>query len=160
SWDFLTQRSGFRRCRRKAICWKSGTTVWLFRRRAELIENWSFGSTSILTRTATCLWRQIVDASIVPVPTQRNSPEENEAGNGGETPAESGEKAPPERQRRALDEAASKAASMCVPSAVIRSRRPKRRQTDEAPYPRAHRACNRAARDRAGRPPSAHHRRS
>jgi hypothetical protein len=48
-----------------------------------------------------------VDASIVPVPKQLNSPKENEAVKHGETPAE-WERKPktPERQRRALDQEA------------------------------------------------------
>jgi IS5 family transposase len=50
--------------------------VWLFRKklaRAELIENWSIGSNA---KGYIARGGQIVDASIVPVPTTSPSPEE------------------------------------------------------------------------------------
>jgi hypothetical protein len=62
--------------------------VWLFRKKlswAELFENWSIGSNA---KGYIARGGQIVDASIVPVPKQRNNPEENEAVKRGETPAE------------------------------------------------------------------------
>ena len=69
-----------------------GTTLWLFREklaRAGLIEklfdrfDQHLNAKGYLARGG-----QIVDASIVPVPKQRNTREENEAVKRGETPAE------------------------------------------------------------------------
>jgi transposase, IS5 family len=75
--------------------------VWLFRKklaRTELIENWSIGSNA---KGYIARGGQIVDASIVPVPKQRNSPspEENEAVKRGETPAEWERKPAKNRQK-------------------------------------------------------------
>ena len=67
-------------------------TVWLFReqlKELELIEE-LFAELSLQTETAGFISRQgqIVDASIVPPPRQRNRREENEAIKRGEPPAE------------------------------------------------------------------------
>ena len=80
-----------------------GTTLWLFREklaRAGLIEklfdrfDQHLNAKGYLARGG-----QIVDASIVPVPKQRNTREENEAVKRGETPAEWEQKPARNRQK-------------------------------------------------------------
>jgi IS5 family transposase len=72
-------------------CIPDGTTLWLFREKlakAGVIEklfdrfDQHLGAKGYIARGG-----QIVDATIVPVPKQRNTREENEAIKGGQTPA-------------------------------------------------------------------------
>ena len=89
------------------------TTIWLFREalvEAGLIDK-LFDRFSQHLRVKGYIARggQIVDASIVSAPKQRNSKDENEAIKAGETPGESGEETcqeRPERQGCALDQEA------------------------------------------------------
>ena len=73
-------------------CIPDGTTLWLFREklaRAGLIETLFDRFDQHLTAKGyIARGGQMVDASIVPVPKQRNTREENEAVKRGETPAE------------------------------------------------------------------------
>jgi len=80
-----------------------GTTLWLFREklaRAGLIEklfdrfDQHLNAQGYIARGG-----QMVDASIVPVPKQRNTREENEAVKRGETPAEWEQKPAKNRQK-------------------------------------------------------------
>ena len=80
-----------------------GTTLWLFREklaRAGLIETlFDRFDQRLNAKGYIARGGQIVDASIVPVPKQRNTREENEAVKRGETPAEWEQKPAKNRQK-------------------------------------------------------------
>jgi hypothetical protein len=88
-----------------------GTTLWLFREKlakAGLIEKLfeQFGR-HLEAKGYMARGGQMVDATIVPVPKQRNSREDNETVKAGKTPRGMGEEAhekPPKGQRCALDQ--------------------------------------------------------